>query len=286
MAKPPSDRHAIDEAAIAALVLVYSRALNSIGRVIVGMAAAGVTRASVQTARAQIQQQLAEAGQQAGQWVDDNVSATYQRGQQAAATQLQGFDNPVAAAVAAAILTGTPELNALHTDSMQTIKEELAARLSDALTSMGRSANYLITRSLNQSLRAQIAGMTDTAEMKRTILKSLDDNGIYGLVDKAGRRWNPDVYADNVARTYLMQARNTAVTNALSSQGYDLVVVSAHGAEDACGPWEDAVLSINGATPGFYTVGDATGAGLFHNNCKHELNAYYSSDTQAVNPDS
>jgi signal transduction histidine kinase len=74
-----------------------------------------------------------------------------------------------------------------------------------------------------------------------------------------------------VSRTNLLQARNTGVTNSLASQGYDLVLVSAHGAGDACRDWEDAILSMNGDTPGYFTVADATGAGLFHVNCQHAL---------------
>lgn len=269
--QPPSDKHPIDEAAIAALVLLYQRAADQLSRIILGLAAGGVTRASVEHARVQLRAYLDETGQQAGAWVDLNVPETYQTGQQAAVSELQSFHNPATDLIAAAIVAGGSDIDRLHADAVQALKDELANRFSDSLTSMGRSANYLITKSLNQSLRAQIAGMEDVTKMRNTILKSLDDNGIYSLVDKAGRRWDPEVYADNVARTYLMQARNTALTNALSSQGYDLVQVSAHGAVDVCGPWEGVTLSISGSTDGYQTISDATGAGLFHNNCKHTL---------------
>jgi len=68
---------------------------------------------------------------------------------------------------------------------------------------------------------------------------------------------------------------------------FDLVQVSAHGGCDLCAPWEGAILSISGDTPGYPTVDEAEASGLFHPNCKHAINTLIpdlAAATDAYNP--
>lgn len=269
--KPPSDRHPVDDKAIAILVLLFARTANAIDQSIRKLATAGFTLAAVNATKAQIQATLNDANAQAQQWVDDTVPSAYQSGQDAAVSRLQSFNDPTTDAVAAAILLGAGGLASLQGESVQAFKTDVATRMSAALDQMGRSSTYLINKGLHDSVTARLQGVTDTAKAKQITRQALNDHGVNALIDRSGRRWDPEVYADNIANTYLMQARNQALSDALTSQGYDLVEVSAHGAEDACGPWEASILSLNGNTPGYYTVDEATESGLFHANCRHEL---------------
>src|SRR5690606_37576968 len=41
-----------------------------------------------------------------------------------------------------------------------------------------------------------------------------------------------------------------------------------------CRPWEGRVLSLSGATPGYPTLAEAQGSGLFHPSCTHSVSAY------------
>lgn len=41
-----------------------------------------------------------------------------------------------------------------------------------------------------------------------------------------------------------------------------------------CAPWNGKVLSLTGQTPGYPTLEEAEGAGLFHPNCRHASSLY------------
>jgi hypothetical protein len=271
----------LDEASISELRDLYQSTSDELRKIVLTVAGTIVTVTSVQYARQLIQQRIDELAQQLGDWVETNVQTAYDQGKQDSIDELLFFKHPVTDAVAAAILAGSVRLDQLHSEAAGAIADDMRIRLSDAITQMGRSTNKTVGSLLRESIRDRIASADETTSVKalrKTLLQVLDDNSVYALVDRAGKRWSPEVYAEMLARTSLSQARNTAMTNSLSSQGYDLVRVSAHGAGDACREWEDAIISLNGDTPGYFTVSDAAGAGLFHVNCQHSLDPVAPSD--------
>lgn len=261
----------IDERAVAELAREFRQTQKQIRSILLGLAAKGITAYTVQQARADIQHVVDQTGGRVGAWIDRQVPASYQRGQNDVVAQLNSKESSEDKAAAAAIAAGAYAF--LHSMATDAFKQDMSTRLSTALTQMRSSSDYIMNQALHQSLRDKMAGVKgqSVAKLRQSVLDELNDQGINALIDKAGKRWQPDTYADNLARTYLMQAHNAAVTNSLKTQGQDLVVVSSHGAKDACGPWEGQTLSIDGSTPDYPTVSDATAAGLFHNNCKHNL---------------
>ena len=127
------------------------------------------------------------------------------------------------------------------------------------------------------------AGTATRREVSQRVLDRLADQGITGFVDRAGRNWQLDTYAEMTARTAAGRAQVQGALDRYQAAGKDLVIVSDAPEEcPICRPWEGRVLSISGATTGDVgggmtvagTVAEAVGAGLQHANCRHRLGLY------------
>ncbi len=86
----------------------------------------------------------------------------------------------------------------------------------------------------------------------------------------SGKFWDVAAYSRMLARTAVADSRRVAFRERYLANGVDLVRVVANGTRHpTCRVWEGVTLSLTGATPGFPTVADARGAGLFHPQCRH-----------------
>ena len=118
-------------------------------------------------------------------------------------------------------------------------------------------------------------------------------NGIPGFVDKAGRQWSMDAYAEMAVRTGGMNAMREGYASTLTMSGMDLVRVTGHGYTcPKCAKYQGQVLSLTGNTPNgpqrvlhatedrhvtvnvVASIPQATEDGLFHPNCGHSHNLY------------
>lgn len=127
------------------------------------------------------------------------------------------------------------------------------------------------------------AGTATRRQASQAVLDRLANQGITGFVDRAGRNWQLDTYAEMTARTAAGRAQVQGALDRYQAAGRDLVIVSDAPQEcPVCRPWEGRVLSISGATTGDVgggmtvagTVAEAVAAGLQHANCRHRLGLY------------
>lgn len=120
-----------------------------------------------------------------------------------------------------------------------------------------------------------LTGALTRREAAQLALNRFADMGITGFVDRAGRTWTIESYAEMATRTAAGQAAIQGHIDRLIENDRDLVIVSDAPEEcPLCAPWEGRVLSLTGRTPGYPTVDEARAAGLFHPNCRHSLSAY------------
>lgn len=97
----------------------------------------------------------------------------------------------------------------------------------------------------------------------------LDENWV-GFVDAAGRRWDLENYSEMLTRTKALEATNAGTENRLIQNGLDLVIITAHGAEDWCRFYENRVFSISGKSSEYPPLRDAPNHGCpFHPRCRH-----------------
>lgn len=226
---------------------------------------------------------LKDLGVETNQWIEQNMPAAYQAGMSDAVAQLD--------ALGAKIGIGS-NFTAIDTKAIQALMDDATLSFGNALSAVNRSAQQVFTKAAKDEIRMTIAQGVVTSNDRKMIVNNIkqliEEDGISALEDKAGRSWTLDRYADMLARTKIVEARNTGLQNQMLENGYDLVQVSEHGATDVCADWEGEILSLSGDTDGYATVDEATADGLFHPNCQHAINAIVpnlAAETNAYNTD-
>lgn len=109
-------------------------------------------------------------------------------------------------------------------------------------------------------------------ELNKQALKEKTNDAAIAIIDKRGRKWKLDTYVNMVSRTKLQTSYMEGIRNEAEQKGFDLGVISSHGAEDACRGYEGMIISMNGKTQGYlsYEAIKATKE-CFHPNCKHTV---------------
>jgi len=167
------------------------------------------------------------------------------------------------------------ELAALHTESIKLVGENLAVRMDDGLSVVGRQVDDVFRQAaLNSLQQATILGETRRQATKQMVQELLDQ-GVTAFVDKRGTQWSLGRYSEMVARTTSREAQTQGTVNRQAELGEDLVEISSHGgACPLCEPWEGQILSISGNSDKYDSLGNAEAAGLFHPNCLHVAMPY------------
>lgn len=134
-------------------------------------------------------------------------------------------------------------------------------------------------QSLLSQGNTQLAKVLSQRLTTDALYNRLTKDGLIGIVDRGGKRWNVDVYSKMVVNTKLTQAHMEATRRLGEQMGLDLAVISAHSAIDACLHWEGVVVSVNGRTAGFPALDDVIATNeLFHPNCRHHIQMITSLD--------
>ena len=104
------------------------------------------------------------------------------------------------------------------------------------------------------------------------------ENGIPALVDKAGRNWSVEAYAQMVLRSNERQMVTAVQESAFNEFDVDLVEISSHlGARPKCAPYQGRVYSRSGTSTKFPALSSTSKgeiAGLFGIQCGHSMYAY------------
>ena len=218
---------------------------------------------------AQIEGILDELGVEANEYVTKEITKQYKVGADEAVKQLKNVG---------ADLSVREGFNTVHKDAIAGLVDDTAKAFGESMTGVNRNAQLLLGKVSRETLTQKIAegviGGKARREVNKAIKMTLQEQGLDALVDKAGRSWSLDRYADMLFRTKSVEARNRGLINRMAENGYDLVQVSSHGAScQLCAPYEGDILSSTGQTPGYTTVSQAEANGLFHPNCRHAINA-------------
>ncbi|WP_301389435.1 phage minor capsid protein [Enterococcus entomosocium] len=140
----------------------------------------------------------------------------------------------------------------------------------------------IVGQAYSQELLLQVADQRDNerllelymlTETEDEFAAALEEEGFVGIVDSAGRRWKPDVYAMMVLRTMLRESTVAMQKEQAKSDGFDLAWISDHNVDNPCNLWENTIISLNGIDSRFPTYEEAKATlEVFHPNCQHYLN--------------
>lgn len=136
---------------------------------------------------------------------------------------------------------------------------------------VNRQAKIAIRKATAEAMRSQLAkGINATQNLSKEIRDRIVQATDVAIIDRRGRRWKVETYADMVARTKMMEAHKEASTNEALSEGSHYGVISSHGAKDACRNYEGKIVKlVEGADGDFPYIGDLPRNEVFHPNCRH-----------------
>ena len=254
----------IREGKLGDLIKLYRRAYKSLTITILDATEAGkINKARVML---QVRRILTELGDDVETWVKEEIPQYYRDGANHAIQDLRAAGVSVEAG-----------MTVIDTQAIAALVDEINLAFAEGITAISRNSRRILNDALKRQLQFIIADGRLKGETLRIIageIKArLKAQGISVLVDRGGKRWDFDTYANMLIRTKAVEARNQGLANRMLEAGQDLVQVSNHNSSHReCAVWEGKILSVTGRTAGYPTVEDARTAGLFHPNCQHAIN--------------
>lgn len=162
----------------------------------------------------------------------------------------------------------------IHTEAVQSMADDTYLKFANTMSGVQRSVQEYINVEKKEYIRKKIAEGMIRGETQEKIAEEIENmienQGITSLIDRGGKRWQLDTYADMLSKTTLANAARDGSANTAREYGFDLVRITTHGATDPCRYWEGKIISLDGSTPGYPTLDEAIASGeIFHVNCRH-----------------
>lgn len=176
------------------------------------------------------------------------------------------------------------KLNLVNTVMLESTQSAYRQAVSDVISEIEIADRINRTQiALDAAAGETVTGVSSWNQALRHAADKLNDGGIVGFIDHAGRRWSAEAYVAMDIRTTVFNTGRAAVWETNQNFGNDLYSVSYHnGARPLCYPWQNKVIS---SLDYDRTVIDLDGneieaiaqsatsygapAGLFGINCKH-----------------
>lgn len=171
-----------------------------------------------------------------------------------------------------------------NTRAVEALTREAVGQVSGTHLRITRWTDDVFRAVINEVAAPDVVtGVASRRQAAQRALTRFARSGVTGFTDTAGRAWELESYVEMATRTASGRAMVEGRLEQYVEDGHDLVIVSDAPQEcKLCRRWEGRVLSVRGLTSGYPTVRDATDAGLFHANCRHDLRRYVPGLTQRM----
>jgi hypothetical protein len=160
-------------------------------------------------------------------------------------------------------------------EAVETLQDAILGRLDTARRTVGRQVDDVYAKAGRRaSMRALLGAEGSPRAATADLARDLRRRGVTGFVDRAGKRWRLDSYAEMAVRTVTREAVVQGSMDRMASHGVDLARVSAHGSScSVCLPWEGRLISLSGSVSEYQgeAVADASMVPPYHPRCKHSL---------------
>lgn len=148
-----------------------------------------------------------------------------------------------------------------------------------AMATMLEKAGQVYVDTINTVTAEVMVGASTGREALIKAVRRWSENGIPSIVDKAGRQWTTEAYANMVIRSNTRRVTTEVQMARAKEYGCDLVEISAHaGARPLCAPYQGKIFSLSGKDPKyppFSSTSYGEPAGLFGINCGHMQYPYF-----------
>ena len=162
----------------------------------------------------------------------------------------------------------------IHREAIRAVTESMLDVMSKAAQQIGRRVDDVFRR---EGIRAVAQGLVEgraRVDVSREIERRLIAAGRPDFVDKLGRHWPLDQYAEMVARTTTREAMTQGTIQRLREHGILLAQVSAHNAADFCIYYEGVIVSLDGKSEVYPPIRAINGGPPFHPRCVHVLTPF------------
>lgn len=157
----------------------------------------------------------------------------------------------------------------VHTDAMQVLADNLAGELGTARETVGRRAEDVLRREGIRQAALSLAEGSTRREASAELVATLQRQGRTGFVDRSGRQWALETYAQMAIRTTTREAVSTGTRNRMLEQGLDVARISSHhGSCPICRPYDGKTFSLTGNSSHYPHLDRLP---PFHPNCRHVL---------------
>jgi hypothetical protein len=173
-------------------------------------------------------------------------------------------------------------------EAITALEDSILGRLQAARATVGRTIDDVYGRAGRRAaLRAILGADGSPRAAKRQLVHDLlrdkqiaraVHEGGFGFVDRSGKRWALDTYAEMATRTITREAVTQGALARMASHKIDLARVSTHAKScPICLPWEGRLVSLDGQRTEY--KGEAVtdlaslpnGGPPFHPQCAHSL---------------
>lgn len=155
----------------------------------------------------------------------------------------------------------------VHEPAAAALAGRLDGRLVLARATIGRQANDAFARISREQVEEGLVGGLTRREVSAQLREEILKEGTTAFVDKAGKRWGLDVYAETAARTATREAVSIGTANRCLELGWDLVTITQHANScDICKPFENRTFSLTGETKGYPKAEQLP---PYHPRCRH-----------------
>ncbi|WP_404351664.1 phage minor capsid protein [Sutcliffiella horikoshii] len=218
---------------------------------------------------AEVSRVLSELNAETNAWVEENIPLAAREGTARAIFNL-GYTKSFEEAAEIA------KFNRLNQNLVAAVIADTQSDLLAVTQNINRRVRGTVRKVVAESMRANMAAglngrRTIRAEILKGLRKELGDAVNSAIVDAAGRKWKPEVYAEMITRTKMLETYREATTNEAVSREAFYAVISRHGAKDACRFHEGRIIRLTPEAPGNYpTYEELKASGqIWHPSCKH-----------------
>lgn len=166
------------------------------------------------------------------------------------------------------------QFGTIHFQAIDAAASDAMIKFGHTMVGIKRSAEGVVQFAQQKATREIIAAGQLRGEAAATLAKEVKakiaEDGITALIDRGGKTWQLDTYAEMLTRQVMANSGRDGIYNTAQEYGFDLAEITSHGTEhEECAVWEGKIVSLSGKTDGYPSLQDATDAGLFHIGCKH-----------------
>jgi hypothetical protein len=158
----------------------------------------------------------------------------------------------------------------IHKEAVETLVEDAYLDFANGMEGVKRAGREFVSEIAKMKINERIIVGQIKGEslytIKREVKKLVEKRGFTALIDRGGKRWKIDKYAEMLVRTHVIKANGAGTKNRLLENEVDLIEISKHASAcPICQPYEGNIYSLSGNDK---KRGKAPELPI-HPNCKH-----------------